>query len=389
MVYGAAPMRPRVLLVPLVLVLLGCTANSPPAPNPSQCSAAVALVAMSDYTSADLASIQLDGGGWFTPSPWLGTDPALAVSRGRAFALGRLVGTIASVDPCGALGPEINVNDPAKRGTSNPQDVAVAPDGALWVPRYNVPSIAIVRGTAVASTIDLSRYDDDGNPNAAALRIVDVGGAAKAFVPLEKLTLSGANLVPHGPSTMLRIDVATETIEAEIELVGKNPFNAPGAIAERGALLYLAEPGTFTAADEDLAGIERFDTATSSSSLLVREKDLGGSAVEVAVTGRCGAVLIADASADNRVALATFDADTGAVLATNVVGQWSADFDTGLRGLGWIEGGTVLLVGDRAPAGALYPIHAFERDDACGLHAREDRIFVRQKPIAVKGSRDS
>ena len=32
---------------------------------------------------------------------------------------------------------------PGHEGSANPQDLAVAPDGTLWVPRYNVPSVAV------------------------------------------------------------------------------------------------------------------------------------------------------------------------------------------------------------------------------------------------------
>src|SRR5205085_4632727 len=119
--------------------------------------------------------------------------------------------------------------------------------------------------------IDLSSYDADGNPEADAIRIVDVGGSEKAFVTLERLTFEGNQLLSKQPSQMLRIDVATRAVEAVIPLAGRNPFN-PMSFAD-GAL-FLAEPGNFDTAHEDGAGIERLDVETSTTRLVVPEKDL-------------------------------------------------------------------------------------------------------------------
>jgi hypothetical protein len=105
---------------------------------------------------------------------------------------------------------------------------------------------------------------------------------------------------------------------------------------------------------------------------------------EVAVRGRCGAAILADATPTlNKTRLATFDAVTGAVLARDVIGP-SESFDKGLRGLAWVSGGRVLLVGDRSRQGKGYPVHAFTRDDDCTLHATTDLVFVGQKPISVR-----
>ena len=106
---------------------------------------------------------------------------------------------------------------------------------------------------------------------------------------------------------MLRIDVATRKVEATIELAGRNPFNP---MAEHDGALFLAEPGNFDAGDEPLAGIERFDTATSTTRLLVTEQDLGGSVAEVAVTDGCGVAIVAGPQQDvNPTSLVTFDPD--------------------------------------------------------------------------------
>ena len=357
-----------------------CGTTAPP-PAPSACAPSDALVAMSDYSSSEVGTIALDGGETHRPGAALGKDPALAVSKGRAFFVARQEGTVFEIDPqCGSKLAQFDVGDPSGRVGTNPQDVAVAPDGALWVPRYNVPNVAILKDGAL-TTIDLSPYDADGNPQASAIQILDVGGAAKAFVTLERLD-DHDQLLSKQPSMMLIIDVATRTPERTVTLVGRNPFNT---IAADGGGMFLAMPGNFDDAAEPDAGVERFDTAASTTRLLVRETDLGASVSEVAVHGRCGAAILADAVATvNATSLATFDAETGAVLAKDVIGK-SETFDLGLRGLAWVNDGRVLLVGDRKRAGdAGYPVHAFAPDDACNLHALPDSIFLAQKPVSVR-----
>ncbi len=370
----------------LILVfgsLLLCCAAPSTDPSPAACGDSDAIVAVSDYASSGVGAVALDGGAALSFGVDLGKDPALAVSRGRAFFVARQEGTIFELDPrCGRAQTKFLVNDPRHAGSANPQDVAAAPDGTLWVPRYNVPSIAIVQADGSVASLDLSAYDEDGNPQTSAIRVVDIGGAAKAFVALERLDdLSVPPLRSTRPSMMLRIDVATRAIESATELAGRNPFNT---MIEQNGAFFLAEPGNFDTKDEVEAGIERFDTPTSQTRILVRETDLGGSVVEVAVSGKCGVAIVADPTPTvNATSLATFPSETGVVLARNVIGP-SEDFEHGLRGLAWTSGGKVLLVGDRRREAQGFPIHQLERDDACNLHARADAIFVSQKPVSVR-----
>src|SRR5262249_20494597 len=144
----------------------------------------------SDYTSSDLGAVSLASGARApTSGVDLGADPALAASRGRIFYIARDNDTVFELDPdCGNALGKISVHGGAM-GTTNPQDVAVAPDGALWLPRFNMPQIAVVSADSAhtVDVIDLSTYDGDGNPQASAIAIAEVGGAAKAFVALERL----------------------------------------------------------------------------------------------------------------------------------------------------------------------------------------------------------
>lgn len=374
-------MRPFAALA--VTTIAACGSSSAP---PATCGDFQALLAASDYSSSGVGAIGVDGAVTMRIAVDLGTDPALATSGGRTFFVDRLGDAIFEIDPrCGTPSTKWSTSDARRRGTTNPQDVAVAADGALWVPRYNEPSLAILEPRSdVARTIDLSSYDDDGNPNASAIAIPD--GSAKAFVALQRLDDTDPMLRSTRPSQMLRVDVAAATVETVITFEGRNPF---GQMTPYAGALFVAMPGNFSAKDEYDAGIERFDTAKSTTHLLVRERDLGGSVVEVAVTDGCGAAIVADESTANRTSLVTFDPASGAVLASASKPLLATDgFD--LRALAWVTppgGAPVLLVGDRRPAARGYAVHVFDRTDACTLHVRPDVIFAPAKPIALRAIR--
>jgi len=362
------------------LVNAGCSSD-PPAPSGS-CAALDAFVAMtSDASGSSLGAFGLDG--CVTPPQStvdLGRDPQLAVSRGRYFFIARDTDRIFELDlTTGRAARSFNVNDPDRAGVTNPQDLAVAADGALFVPRFNVPSVAVFEAAgARRANVDLAPYDDeDRNPNASAIQIVDVGGVEKAFVTLGRLD-DRANLASSRPSQMLRIDVASAKPEGVIELVGRNPFNT--MVAHEGTL-WLAMPGTWDHIDEPNAGIERFDPITNTSRLVVTEHDLGGSVTNIALARGCGAAIVADPTQVNATSVVTFDPNSGNVFASASTPLLASDgFD--LLAIAWR--GDVLLVGDKRSSPHGFPVHAFDRTGTCDLHQRPDAIFLPEPPIAVR-----
>ncbi len=375
-----------------VVGLLSCGSTESAAPGtcaPSAargtCAPLDAIAATSDYASSQLGAFALDGGASFASGIDLGADPALASSRGRAFYLARDLGDVIEVDPrCGRPLSKFSANDPSFAGSSNPQDVAVAPDGALWIPLYNVPEILLLTPSCTVSRkIDLSTFDPDGNPQANAITIVDGVGSppsSKAFVALERLD-DHDQLKSKQPSLMIEIDVASGAVQAQVELAGRNPF---GLMQEIGGILYLAEPGNFDSITEQQAGIERFDTSTLTTQLLVPETALGGSVAEVAVTAGCGVAIVADASSVNATSLVSFDPDSGSVSrsATNPLLPTQGYF---LQGLAWL--GDVLLVGEGDPK---YPkaakVHVFDRTGTCELTERPGYVSMPLKPIALRST---
>jgi hypothetical protein len=369
----------RILCAATVLFACGHDAAAP-APT---CGSVELLVAASDYSSSAVGGAPGQGRAVLRAGVDLGRDPALESSSGRAFFLARDRDLVFELDPtCGAVVAEASVHDLAPVeprtgvvGTANPHDVAAAPDGTLFVVLYDVGKLALVKDGKSAGSIDLSSFDADGNPQAESIRIVDVGGVPKAFVALERLDDHDFPKSKQ-PSQMLRLDVATRTIEATIELAGRDPFNA---MAEQDGALFLAEPGSFDVTGEDQAGIERFDTATSTTALLVAEKDLGGSVAEVAVTSGCGAAIVAGPEPNvNPTSLVTFDPKSGRIAQRGVLATPGYD----LQGLAWR--GTSLFVGDRRGGAEGFPVHVFDADESCMLRESSRTIDLSQRPVALR-----
>jgi hypothetical protein len=344
--------------------------------TPPACPGADALWAASDYSSSAVGSLALAGSvRSLAGAVDLGADPALSVSAGRAFYVARDMDAIFELDACGVPKQRLSAHVASQSGTSDPYAVAVAHDGTLWIPLYLAAAVLVLNPDgSVARTIDLSGYDSDRNPEASDIVIVDTPAGEKAFVTLDRL-----NPYPQSvqPSWMLRIDVPTARIEAKIVLAGRNPFS----VTQAGSILWLADPGNFDDATEADAGIERFDTSTSTTQLLTPEAQLGGSVAQVAVSASCGAALVAGPTPNvNATSLVTFDAGTGAAITTASRSPLAtAGFD--LEGLSWVGGD--LLVGDRRRAATGYPMHVFAGNAACTVMERTNPLFVPMPPVAV------
>ena len=117
------------LLLSLAATLVACSSNTPAAPPPAGSCAYDSLVAVSGYQSSGVGGFTLQGNGYVSYGILSG-DPALSASNGRAFLVMRDVGQIAELDPyCGTPldGGLVSTNGGSTR-TTNPQDVAAAPD---------------------------------------------------------------------------------------------------------------------------------------------------------------------------------------------------------------------------------------------------------------------
>lgn len=365
--------------------VVGACASEPSAPVAPACDAVELVVSASDYTYNVICGAPGCEKTPATTGSDLGQGATLSSSNGRTFLVAWLTNRLYEVDPrCGVptkridLASVLLVPRGDRRVAPNPHDAAAAPDGTVWSTFYDRGTIGIVEAGGEIAELDLASHDEDGNPQPEAIAIVDLGAGPKAFVALEVLD-DAAQLSSRRPSKMLRIDVATRAVEAVVELAGRNPFN-PMQRLDR--MLFLAEPGNFDTLDEPLAGIERFDTTTSTTRLLVPERDLGGSVSQVAVTEGCGAAIVAGPGTQNPTALATFDPSTGAVLTTYAAPTFGPTSGYDLVGLAWR--GDLLYVGDRRPIAGGYPVRVFRRaGPGCALVDTGRTILLPEAPIAL------
>jgi hypothetical protein len=349
-------------------VLLACDQTSPPS---ATCPDGV-LVAVSDYTSSLEGVLPLDGSPpVLLKGDALGSDPALAMSAGRRFFIERdKAENVYELDSCGIARATYATR--ASTAVVDPQDVAVASDGSLWIARLFASS-ALVIGAA-RSEIDLSSADADGIPNMSAVRIAQTAHGEKAFFALERLDDHDPNLALKQPSAMAVIDVATHALDQVVVLAGRNPF---GLMPQVGPLLWMAAIGRFDADHETDAGIAFFSTDTLTSTLLIPESVIGGSVGTVAIDGSCGAAIAFDAVPNvNHTFLVAFDVQ-GNVVQSAAFGP-TTGFD--LAGLLWVDG--TLLVGDRRPTSAGYLVHTFTRDGACALKQGPDLAGLALPPVA-------
>lgn len=343
-------------------VLLGCGST----PSSNACKETFDLVVVSsDYSSTQVGGASLDGRVSMKGSVDLGADPALSMSAGRAFLLARDVGTIFELDPkCGAGIGRFSANDEAG-GSTNPQDVAVASDGSLYITRFAVPSVLVLPANV---RIDLSSLDDaDGNPDMSGITTL----GQRAYVALGRLDQK--TLKSTRPSQIAVIDTQTRTVLQSITLAGRNPF---GALTVSEGALWLAEPGNFDSAMDKDAGLERFDPASLTSKLVVPETSLGASAVEVAVSGNCAVAILADSSAKNRTTAVAID-----IAKRQVSAGLLATADFFLRGLVLTQDS--LVVGDRTKTDLGYALHVFKRLGSCTFQKDHD-LWLPAPPIAFR-----
>lgn len=348
-----------------LLAMLVCACGSSKAP--AVCTDTFDFVVLgSDYGSSEVGGASLDGKTQMKGSVDLGADPVLAKSAGRDFLIARDTGAIFELDPrCGVGINRFSANDTDVR--PNPQDLAVAADGSLWVPRYNAPLLVLPKdGPSVR--IDLSMLDDDGNPEASGIVIQ----GTRAFVALERLETMQAYKSVR-PSMIGVFDTTSRALVQTVTLQGRNPTQ--GSLAVDGTTIWLADSGNFDLLERD-AGFEKFDTTTLQSSLVLTEPMLGGNALAIAASGGCGVALLADTTAKNATSLVVLD-----LLGRRITMRLLQTDGFDLEGL-WLTD-QWLVAGDRRKEDAGYPLHVFKRAAACTF-ARDHDIHVSAPPIALK-----
>ncbi len=312
------------------------------------------ILALSDASSSGFVGRTLDGGSRASYGIELGRDVVLAESGDRHFLVARLEDRVFPVDlACGTLTAPFSTKP--STGLGNPQDVAVSASGSRWVSLFDTPRVLEVNeaGTTLGD-VDLSAFDDDGNPNASGLTVVSSDGVERLLVALERLENRATDpndyLQSTRPSHLVEIDPSQRIVTRDRPLAGRNPF---GPFVRNGESLFVATLGSVRYDDEIDAGIVRIDPNTLDSRLLASERALGGSVGAVAFSGGCGAAIVLGPSPANPTSLVLFDALSGEIRMGKVTSPLKSD-QFSLTALAFR--GSSLFVGDKRKSERGYPL---------------------------------
>ena len=166
------------------------------------------------------------------------------------------------------------------------------------------------------------------------------------------------------------------------DLAARNPFGVAKQDVDDPSVYWLASAGNFDSSSDSAAGIERVDAAAFTSTLLVPESLLDGSVVETSVAGRCGAAIVAGATANvNPTRAVLFDAINGGSVRELL--PKTPGFDYYGIGITGEKGKHILWIGDRRSVGGRYALHRFALADDCTPTPLAD-VFIAQKPVALR-----
>lgn len=338
---------------------LSRTYDGPPLSSP-------AIVLLSNLQVSGLGRIEVDGHMTEVPDIALGSDPALARSGEKLFAIVRDQNLVYEIDPSTLAltnkfvpyedteiaTPRMVCNRPVKG--INPQDVAIDSWGRRWITRYDIPTIAVVASDgSFSGTVDLSAYADaDGLPEVAGVHIV----GDRAYVAIERLDRCSATgeWLPTGPGQILEIDAANLTVLKSIMLGGSNPFGrlVPVPWDPSGNTVVVALANRFLHIDDmgDAAAI--IDLSSGTVQGFGRETELDGSVAEVALAAADEAYVIVTNPKDpntNATSVLRLNPQTGQVLAKLVDSRTNANAGGGYCHRGLAVVGEHVLVGSKEP----------------------------------------
>lgn len=211
------------------------------------------------------------------PNGAIGNDPMVRKRGNELFVVNRSDGN--NVTILDATTFEV-IDQLATGAGSNPQDVAISGD-KLFVPGFGTKGVIVLqRGLGVQTTIDLSAFDPDGQPNCISAYAV----AGKIFVACELLDPS---FQPRGPGRIAVIDAATNALVTSFALANANPFGVFEQLPDGvlgGDLVIPTVPSFF---DFNVGCVERISTGATPAAhgCLVSNADLGGYAARLDFQG--------------------------------------------------------------------------------------------------------
>jgi hypothetical protein len=210
----------------------------------------------------------------------LDPDVALAVQGNDLWVLNRSVGSLRRYDVATMqVELEIPLGTPQAPGPlSAPRDFAVDPAGKAWVSFGGNPAgsalgiVNLYTGTLKYVALPAASGDPDGAPEAG-----DVYQCKNhVYVALQDYTFAGGDFRYVGPGRIAVVDLSSDTLDAIIQLKGKNPSQILAAGNNCEQALVLDSSGLTTVPD-GTGGIERVDLAARTSmGWLATDMQLGG-----------------------------------------------------------------------------------------------------------------
>jgi hypothetical protein len=301
---------------------------------------ASAVVANTDFETGQLATVPVRSPRRVQhPDVPINSDAVIRTSGGYVFVVNRFLGdNIQRLDPGHGFR---TVFQCSTEPGSNPNDIVVTAPDKAYVTRYGRAELWIVNPEASPScgnfhrgTIDLSAFADaDGLPEMSQTAVV----GSHLFVSVQRLDRNHG-FAPTGPSELVVIDLATDTVISAIVLHGADAFgDASGIVHEPGTgFLVLSTPGNIYRVGD--GGLERVDpyTLTAEGRFFVTEDALGGNILDfVLLSSTKGYAITQDAALHNH--LVSFDPSSGTLLRDLLDrNAYLPDITMGPDGLLWL-----------------------------------------------------
>jgi hypothetical protein len=216
-------------------------------------------------SSLDLVTLEVTTS--VAPTGAVAEDPVIRRVGDELFIVNRASGNNVTILDARTFGL---VEQLATGAGSNPQDVAVV-DDKLYVPAFGTAGVVVVtRGSGATTTIDLSAFDTDGEPNCVSAYRVDTD----VYVACELLD---ANFSPRGAGKIAVIDTTTDTVRTMLTMDNQNPFGVFERMPpEAGGDLVIPTVPSF--ADVTLGCVERITPGATpvAAGCVVSNQELGG-----------------------------------------------------------------------------------------------------------------
>lgn len=275
------------------------------------------LAFTSDYTTGALR--WLEGDTLSAASLEFNSDSKLVVHGQTLYVLERSGADNLVILDASQLPSKDGIHQVALADASNPMDLVVVNDSLAWIALYGKDYIlAIDPKTGKAKdSVDLSEYNV-GDATVPYMQSVAMYGDT-LLVVLQRL---GADWSVSHKGLVILIDAIDGEILDEVELKGKNPFDARVI----GDKLYVGCQGSSqgTIQLDDTRSLDVVDLKTGEASVFVKSKDLGGSPTSLAYDSKNELLYVGSYKSWGDMPVGIVDLATGKVLQKAIPNVYNA-----------------------------------------------------------------